>query len=1049
MRLLIDTRYLPIPPATDLAGSSDSPALALVLAAIAAPAQYSIHLWLPASAPAATIAARRAWEAYLPHQRLHAAPLDPNPLLQAAAIAALAPDLFWLPTPAALTAKDADLSVAPPPILPGIATLASTPPCPDLDRHPHDQVQGRPQLARYWQWLKTATSIWCDDPAHADQLRDCLLIARDRLSVFTATASAARAAELLAVHRELQQPRPTLAYLSPLPPARSGIADYSAELLPELAVHYAITLVNVDPTTDPWLDANFPVIDIASFNAQAHRFKRILYHVGNSEYHAHMVALLAEHPGVLVLHDFYLGHLHGWRQALGGEPGALVRALRDSHGWPALACLARDGQDAAIWHYPANRDIMATATGVIVHSNHSRALTHDWLGPEPATCLRQIPHLRRLPRLAPNARAQARAALELGARDFIVCSFGFLGPAKCNQLLLDAWEQSPLANNADAHLVFVGQNHDGDDGQRIAARLRTWRGARPPRITGYASPGDYRLWLAAADVAVQLRQNSRGETSGTVLDCLAHGLPLIVNDHGSMSDLPADSIYRLPDPPTAAALRAALDTLHADPAARTALAEHGRATIAAHHHPPRIAAAYRDAIESFVHASPGARHQRHIASLAPNCAADPAAFATLAESLALLAPTPGPARCYLDITALRLASRVTGIERVTQALLDAFLADPLLATRVTPVYATAEGYREAWGYVLSRLGLPPALLPDALILPRPGELFLGLDWVPGEIVRQRQRLAAWRARGLRCWFLVHDILPMTNPEWFPAHMPPHFRAWLMALAELADGCVCVSGATAAALGDWWAGQGVAQPPRLRVSHNGADFPPAANGNTASAPRLPPALATALAARPSLLMVGTLEPRKGHRHAIHALQRLWADGHDLNLIIVGGEGWLDDSQADRAPIVALAHLIRQHPEHGKRLFWPSSIDDASLAALYCRATALLAAAENEGFGLPLIEAAHHHLPLIARDIPVFREIAGDHAWYFPANAGPDGQALAASLSAWLSAQRAGQAPSSSGLRALTWVQSAACLRDILLADLNDAAPHLSATAAPME
>ena len=1036
MRILIDARYQQAP--------ND-----LIRALIAAAGDLDIHLWLPAATD--TVAPPRArldWQDLLPPRRLHRAPgpaFDPATgsawtaaaveLIEATAILELAPDLVW--TPGAGTAVE---TAAPPPPLTDLPWLVTAPPVPAPDLDLHAQTEDRPQLARYWQWLKSIAAVWVDDAASADILADSLLLPSAAVRCFTATTPEARAHELLhalpaLVRGTARSPqadsRPSLAFLSPLPPERSGIADYSAELLPELARHYRITLVSAaQPTTDPWLRANFPTIDLPTFRARARQFDRILYHLGNSHFHAHQPELIAEHPGVVVLHDFFLGHLHGWRQFGGNEPLALLQALFAAHGWPALRHLAEHGQASAVWHYPANGGQLESATGVIVHSSHSIELARRWLTPELAARFSQIPHLRRPLRAVDRRRA--RAELSLSETDFVVCSFGFLGPSKRNHDLLDAWFASPLSERPDCHLVFVGQNPEGEDGHAILRRLRESQRGHRVRITGFASQPDYRRWLAAADLAVQLRTLSRGETSGTVLDCLAHGLPLIANAHGSMADLPVGTVHLLPDDVSVADLRDALDALHADPSRRAQMSRDGRARIRERHCPLAVAAAYRDRLEQIDRQSPLARHRQLIARLGRLLPVpSPAELDTLLEPLTRLLPAHGPGRWYLDITALRQATHVTGIERVTRALLLALLADPVVAARIVPVQAAADGYRQAWDDLLHDQGLNPDALPAEPILPRAGDLFLGLDWVPGAILQHQAQLADWRAHGVRLWFLIHDILPATHPQWFPPYLPPLVDQWLAALARLADGAVCVSAATATELADWWQAQGVTHPPVLRVSHNGADFAPPTDGP----PALDPILEQALTARPSLLMVGTIEPRKGHAQAFAALERLWSAGLDLNLIVVGRAGWPHDSAADRRPILDCVHWLQTHPELNRRLFWPPDIDDAALALLYLRASALLAVAEGEGFGLPLIEAAHHGLPLIARDIPVFREIAGPHAWYVAAAPDPSGAVLAAALHAWLDARTAGQIPTSQGLAAPTWSQSAARLRDILLADLN--------------
>jgi glycosyltransferase involved in cell wall biosynthesis len=120
-------------------------------------------------------------------------------------------------------------------------------------------------------------------------------------------------------------------------------------------------------------------------------------------------------------------------------------------------------------------------------------------------------------------------------------------------------------------------------------------------------------------------------------------------------------------------------------------------------------------------------------------------------------------------------------------------------------------------------------------------------------------------------------------------------------------------------------------------------------------------------------------------------------------------------------------VPSHHEFGKRLFWFDNADDGTLEGLYRSASILLAASDGEGFGLPLIEAASHGLPIIARDLRVFREVAGDHAFYF---AGRDAPALAAAISDWLDLYRQGKHPSSVGIRWLTWDESAGQLKHVL-------------------
>jgi glycosyltransferase involved in cell wall biosynthesis len=167
------------------------------------------------------------------------------------------------------------------------------------------------------------------------------------------------------------------------------------------------------------------------------------------------------------------------------------------------------------------------------------------------------------------------------------------------------------------------------------------------------------------------------------------------------------------------------------------------------------------------------------------------------------------------------------------------------------------------------------------------------------------------------------------------------------------------------------------------------------------------------------MVGTVEPRKGHAQTLAAFELLWADGVDVNLVIIGRQGWM---------VEMLLENLRPHHERGKRLFWLEGISDEYLEKIYAASTCLITASEAEGFGLPLIEAAQHKLPIITRDIPVSREVAGEHAFYFNGKEPAD---LARAVREWLALYQSDRHPKSHGMQWLTWKQSSQQLLDLIL------------------
>ncbi len=850
---------------------------------------------------------------------------------------------------------------------------------------------------------------------------------------FSWDASALRAiAALETLHvKKVNQPltevmfahRPKLAYVSPLPPERSGISDYSAELLPELSRYYDIdVIVAQDSVSDPWINANCTLRTVAWFRAHVDHYDRVLYHFGNSHFHQHMFSLLEEVPGVVVLHDFFLAHAIADMDATGYQPGAWNNALYRSHGYAALQQLFDASNIAEVpWRYPCNLGVIQSALGVVVHSENSRRLATQWYGEGAADDWAVIPLLR-IPELGIE-RAEARRLLNLGNDDFMVCSFGLLGPIKLNHRLLNAWLASDLAKNANCVLVFVGENDVGDYGKEITNTIRKSGVSDRIRITGWADTSIFRQYLAAADVGVQLRTLSRGETSGTVLDCMNFGLPTIVNANGSMADLPDNSVWMLPDEFVDSELLEALETLWRSPSRRQQLGTKARESILAHHVPRICADQYVQAIETmYRRASTGVFALTHALAEIDSVPAEPGALVSLAEAVAQsIPPQLAPRQLLVDISELVQRDSKSGIQRVVRSILQEWLLHPPHGYHVEPVYAIPGqlGYRYARQFSLGFLGCSGCVLSDEVITYRAGDYFFGLDLKTEVVFEQKNFYQHLRQEGITVMFLVHDVLPIMMPSYFPDGARNLFQKWFDIVISC-DGVVCVSEATASdvrSLLDQTKRNNLQRPFKLAVSHNGGDIE--SSVPTKGFPESATSILETLLTRPSFLMVGTVEPRKGVAQALEAFKLLWTQDINVNLVIVGKQGWNMESLVDR---------LRCHPELDKRLFWLEGISDEYLEKIYATSTCLIAASEGEGFGLPLIEAAQHKLPIIARDIPVFREVAGEHAHYFSSL---DPQSLAESVKNWLKLNSEGKTPQSVGMPWLTWEQSAQQLIEAIL------------------
>ena len=809
--------------------------------------------------------------------------------------------------------------------------------------------------------------------------------------------------------------RPRLAYISPLPPLASGISDYSVELLPGLARYYRVeVVVEQEQVTDAWVRANCPIHDVTWFREHAHEFDRVLYHFGNSPFHGHMFNLLHDHPGVVVLHDFFLSGIVAHRDVTGESPHGWARDLLASHGWQAVRARFQTRDSAEVlWAYPCNLQVLQNALGVIVHSGYSCQLAREWYGEHSADDWQQIPLIRTPPAGTVN-RARARKVLGVAKNAFVVCSFGSLGPTKLNHRLLDAWLASPLAKDPRCYLVFVGQNDEGDYGVNLNRTVNQSACGDRIKITGWASGDSFRQWLMAADMGVQLRTLSRGETSAAVLDCMNYGLATIANANGSMVELDQDAVWMLPDAFDNSQLVDALTVLWTDKQLRMGLGRRAREVIALRHAPRRCAAMYADAIEGYYQQAAVGLPGLLAAIAAQDPALPPSECLSLSACIAEnMPPRPRRRQLLVDVSALAETDLRTGIQRVVRAILVHWLLNPPSDWQIEPVYGMADayGYRYARRFTSRFLGVSEDWAVDEVVEAYPGDMFFALDFHCGQVVRQTGILGGWRRRGVGIQFLVYDLLPVLKPEMFPGHAEEWHRRWLEIVTQF-DGAVCISHAVADELQAWCQtfGPKRERPFSVQWFHLGAD--PENSAPSTGMPDDASQVMATLRTRPSFLSVGTIEPRKGQAQTLSAFELLWMQGVDVNLVFVGKQGWMVEGLVER---------LRNHAELGKRLFWLEGISDEYLEKAYAASTCLIAASEGEGFGLPLIEAAQHKLPIIARDIPVFREVAGEHAFYFK-NA-EDPQVITQCITQWLELNDRGQAPQSVAMPWLTWKESA--------------------------
>ncbi|SUE62994.1 glycosyltransferase [Roseomonas gilardii] len=792
-------------------------------------------------------------------------------------------------------------------------------------------AHGREQ-ARKFTWQASAELAW-------DALEQIALLRREE--------------ELATTRHTVLRPRPSLAFVSPLPPQATGIADYSRDLIPSLARHYDITLVTESaPVDDPRLAGSFPVIDPATFAAGADRFDRILYQIGNSEFHRFQLQdLLPAIPGVVTLHDAFLSNaMHAFAHRK-GKPESFREDLHASHGYHAVEVYEADGDQVALGAFPCSLPVLESAIWLVQHSRHAQDVLTRYFGEAVTDKTSIIPHLRAF-RPRPG-RAPARRKLGLAEDAFVICSFGIVAATKLPERLISAWQRM---GGDPGMLVFAGLL--ADDAAHLAEASDPGAVANRPRFLGRIDEDTYDLWLAASDVAVQLRSRSRGESSGAIADCLAAGLPLIVNAHGSSAELPDGSVIKLPDMFRDEELTAALMSLRDDPGRRDALARAGRAYAAGVLGAEAIAAQYHAVIEKAYAASPASAIAQMGHSLVHRPSLSQEALTDVARATARTLTRPLLRRVFLELSGWTPERPSYGSGRATEELCRRLLRQDMSRARGEAVRFLDGRLHHAPDIASALLGTKP--LPDRQKLADAGEGDVLFCAVPhaGMTHAELREIQRLRLSGVQVIVLVHDSLPLRRPESLGADALP-VADWYARLLTVADGAVCWSPVTVQNL-DCWLDDGQIlrnRPLPMASLRAGSDYSgtlPMELGGTEEGAYL--AAIRSAAQRPTLLMNGPFAKWDGVDQAIKAMELLWSEGHDIALTLVGPLGKGMDH---------VATTLSQHRESGYRLHWIRRLAETHQRQLRMVCSALLVTSESEARAPFVDEALQVGLPVIAR------------------------------------------------------------------------------------
>ncbi|WJN59457.1 glycosyltransferase family 1 protein [Pseudomonas sp. SO81] len=270
-----------------------------------------------------------------------------------------------------------------------------------------------------------------------------------------------------------------------------------------------------------------------------------------------------------------------------------------------------------------------------------------------------------------------------------------------------------------------------------------------------------------------------------------------------------------------------------------------------------------------------------------------------------------------------------------------------------------------------------------------------------------------KRRGVGVIAVIYDLIPVVRPEFFEERLRSVFNMWFDWVVHQADGYMSISQSVSEQVRDEITqrlGGDAAAERWYGYFHLGSEL------DLRDEAGAPAAELVGLfeSGRQVFLAVSTIEPRKNHAYLLDAFELAWAEGSQACLCIIGRVGWKCE---------ALIKRIREHAEFGRRLFMFNDVDDNGLELAYSKAAALVFSSHAEGFGLPLVEAMQRGLPAMGSDLPVFREIGGEHMAYFSLDRPSDLAELVQRF------ESSGQFPADkalSGWRWIDWRESAAQL-----------------------
>ncbi len=408
-----------------------------------------------------------------------------------------------------------------------------------------------------------------------------------------------RAAESAPSLISAQPARPKVAYWSPLNPCPSGISDYSEQLLLHLAQD-----IDIDVFVDGYAPVNEAITDhLVVYDYRAYpaldrhrRYDVNLYQMGNSPLHEYIYRALLTDPGVVVLHDYILQALIHSITAARGEPERYLDEIEYSEGPQAREEAKRRLSEGKgnLYTHPLNRHVINASLGIIVHSQWMQEKLEERGARQPIAVVPQGANVM------PNdqeRKATLRSSLGMDPDALVIGCFGFIAPVKRIKTVVQAFRRF-RAIYPHSILLLVGKPDPDMIAYLDEASSHLGNNLL---VTGYVTAEEFDRFLQVADICVNLRYPSAGETSSTLCRAMGAGLPVLTTNLPQFAEFPDDCVWKVDLEYEEDELVAYLLELAFHPSLRRRMSQNAQNYIAQFATWSRVAVHYLEFLEQIVH----------------------------------------------------------------------------------------------------------------------------------------------------------------------------------------------------------------------------------------------------------------------------------------------------------------------------------------------------------------------------------------------------------------------------------------------------------------